>query len=237
MKPTITLFLLCASFMLQGQSTCITYSHKQGGEQYVNMVLFINDSSSFWNAEIDTADVWGDNSFFIKDYNTNQLYYNRGLFNKNVFITDSLYPMQWELASDTAIILNETCYSAKAHFRGRDYTAFYAPGLSGTDGPWKFGGLPGLILQLKASDGGINYTAVKLIRNCPNTLPPVNIKKQDFLRWDKFTTKFITIITNAVKTVNATETDVEDLRTTIKVSGETEIFYPDAQDEDGITFY
>ena len=36
---------------------------------------------------------------------------------------------------------------AVSDFRGRRWTAWFAPDISISDGPWKFSGLPGLIME------------------------------------------------------------------------------------------
>ena len=40
------------------------------------------------------------------------------------------------------------CQKAQCYFRGRQWTAWFAPGIPISDGPWKFGGLPGLITEV-----------------------------------------------------------------------------------------
>ena len=61
--------------------------------------------------------------------------------------TDTLYPMQWHLESDKKIIDTLECYKATTFFKGRNYIAWYCPAISIPNGPWKLGGLPGLIIE------------------------------------------------------------------------------------------
>ncbi len=55
----------------------------------------------------------------------------------------------WKLntAKDTTI-LGYKCHKATCHFAGRDYTAWYTPDIPISNGPYKFTGLPGLILSI-----------------------------------------------------------------------------------------
>lgn len=62
----------------------------------------------------------------------------------------------WELIDSTVTVLGYRCQGARCSFRGRQWTAFYAEDIPLTDGPWKFHGLPGLIM--KASDEKGHYT-------------------------------------------------------------------------------
>lgn len=50
---------------------------------------------------------------------------------------------------DSLSILDYKCIKATTRFRGRDYTAWVTKELPINDGPWKFYGLPGLILQIE----------------------------------------------------------------------------------------
>lgn len=56
--------------------------------------------------------------------------------------------MKWEIKSDTLTILSYLCQKAVTVFRGRVYEAWFTTGIPINNGPWKFGGLPGLILKV-----------------------------------------------------------------------------------------
>ena len=59
-----------------------------------------------------------------------------------------------------AVILGYRCQKATCHFRGRDFIAWFAPAIPVKRGPWKFGGLPGLILKVQDKDGLYTFEAI-----------------------------------------------------------------------------
>lgn len=59
------------------------------------------------------------------------------------------YKWHWDIEKDEKTIMSYSCQKAKATFRGRTYEAWFAIDIPISDGPWKFGGLPGLILSIK----------------------------------------------------------------------------------------
>jgi GLPGLI family protein len=63
--------------------------------------------------------------------------------------------LQWTLDEEEKTILDYVCKKATCSYRGRDYTAWYAPEIAMTEGPYIFSGLPGLILEI--SDAADNY--------------------------------------------------------------------------------
>lgn len=59
----------------------------------------------------------------------------------------------WTLREDTATISGYLCHKAICELHGRTWTVCYADDIPSSAGPWKLGGLPGLILQAESSDG------------------------------------------------------------------------------------
>ena len=85
--------------------------------------------------------------------------------------------MEWTiLAENTDTILGYVCGKATCEFRGRTYTAWYAPDIPIGDGPWKFHGLPGLILKVNDKAKDYYWTCTALYQ--PQWESPISIKKQ-----------------------------------------------------------
>ncbi len=55
---------------------------------------------------------------------------------------------EWKLVKGEKTIAGFKCKKAICDYRGRDYVAWYAPGIPIPNGPYVFEGLPGLILEL-----------------------------------------------------------------------------------------
>lgn len=69
-----------------------------------------------------------------------------GLFNA-YRIDEAMPAIGWKVTGDTATKDGLKCQKATAHFKGRDYTAWFCPSLPLHAGPWKLYGLPGLIVE------------------------------------------------------------------------------------------
>lgn len=62
-------------------------------------------------------------------------------------ITEPIPVQDWNIVTDsTRQILGYNCYMATTTFRGRQWTVYYTEDIPMPLGPWKLGGLPGLIL-------------------------------------------------------------------------------------------
>ncbi|SPY36000.1 GLPGLI family protein [Porphyromonas cangingivalis] len=57
--------------------------------------------------------------------------------------------MKWTLQPEKRQILSYSCQRATTSFAGRNYEAWFTYDIPMPNGPWKFGGLPGLILSLR----------------------------------------------------------------------------------------
>lgn len=76
------------------------------------------------------------------------------------FQVTEVLSFDWEITSDTTTILGYSCQKATTHFRGRDYIAWFALDLPIDDGPWKFHGLPGMILRVEDSESIFQFKVI-----------------------------------------------------------------------------
>ena len=83
-----------------------------------------------------------------KDFESNSLLFDFFSINlQDNFYADTLHPMEWKLTSEEKMVEGIPCKKAAVWFKGREYVAWYAPSIPLSNGPWKLGGLPGLILE------------------------------------------------------------------------------------------
>lgn len=79
------------------------------------------------------------------------------------FYSEGTPDFQWKIVADeTMIILKYKCLKAICSFRGRDYVAWFTPEIQASNGPWKFSGLPGLILKAEDTKGDFSFVCTAL---------------------------------------------------------------------------
>lgn len=150
--------------------------------------LFINDSKSIFfclanksnvsNIKNDESDLFSKlniktDSLLKVNINTkeNSIIFKDILFSKNGdYFNDTLFPMKWELSDEMKEINNLKCLKAKTFFRGRTYIAWYSLDLVFPYGPWKLGGLPGLIIESYDTKNQIIFKLNKIISIKDNKL-------------------------------------------------------------------
>jgi GLPGLI family protein len=83
------------------------------------------------------------------------------LFNRTVLISDAYPDIKWD-TSDTSKkeIANYSCKKAVGAYRGRIYTVWYTEAAPAPAGPWKLGGLPGLIVEAQDGEKAVTFTFV-----------------------------------------------------------------------------
>ncbi len=86
------------------------------------------------------------NSFI--EYTNMPLWMNR----YNCFYEEKIPFQLWQIKSDTMTVAGFLCQKAECNFRGRDFVAWFTPKIPVNSGPWKFNGLPGLILKVQDKD-------------------------------------------------------------------------------------
>lgn len=64
---------------------------------------------------------------------------------------------EWVLTDVESMKQGYQCLKATCHFRGRKYTAWFTIDIPLSLGPWKFHGLPGLIVEVESDDGEVLF--------------------------------------------------------------------------------
>ncbi len=68
--------------------------------------------------------------------------------------------INWQMTSETQKIGEWNCQKATTEFAGRKWTVWFTPEIPITDGPYKFRGLPGLIVKANCEDNSHSYLLV-----------------------------------------------------------------------------
>ncbi|KMQ67361.1 hypothetical protein ACM39_14345 [Chryseobacterium sp. FH2] len=108
-------------------------------------------------------------NFLIIQTNDNSQYYEAvgmSLLSYNSAVIDN-----WKLIDETKVINSIACKKAEVHYKGRDWTAWYATEIPFPYGPNKFSGLPGLIVKITDKTGDYGFELVK-------SIPSSNLKGQ-----------------------------------------------------------
>lgn len=115
--------------------------------------------------------------YVFTNLNDNKLNVIDYLYNKSVNYNEVIPNFNWELLNETKVINNYICNKAKTTFRGREYNVWYAKDIPVSYGPWKFSGLPGLILEVYDNKKKYSIAASEIIFNSENEM--VQIPKTD----------------------------------------------------------
>ena len=126
--------------------------------------------SELFRRAIEKDGIYGDfphvrmSTYVYKNYPTGQMTITDRISSQGYRYADSLHAQTWTMGDSTREVLGYTCQQATADFRGRRWTAWFATDIPVSDGPWKLGGLPGLILEAYDEGKQHVFTAVGLER-------------------------------------------------------------------------
>ncbi|WP_421919155.1 GLPGLI family protein [Marinifilum sp.] len=83
----------------------------------------------------------------------------QSIFNKELLLKEPLNLFEWKLSGETKRILGYLCNKATCSFRGRSYEAYFTRDIPFKAAPWKFHGLPGVVLEVYSSDDYCRWMA------------------------------------------------------------------------------
>lgn len=104
-------------------------------------------------------------------------------------LTEPLPQFDWVILNEKKDFGGIICQKATLTYRCADYTAWFAPSIPVTVGPWKMGGLPGLIVELKNETVGHTYSLTQFqypISTLPDNLLEVPRTKDKPVDYDTF---------------------------------------------------
>ncbi|MDR2235310.1 MAG: GLPGLI family protein [Chryseobacterium sp.] len=185
MRPVLFIIFLLSAISLHAQTYRYIYelsyrpSLKDDAHENMYMVLDVNpDETKYY-----------DYSFLEKD-SLNRLHHTQNtswseqipvkrkrnstensnfvMIGNDIFVYKTNDKIDWTLSDETQKIENMTCQKASANFGGREWTAWFTKDIPISEGPYKFQGLPGLIVQLKDSESDFIFHLVKN-KNLPQT--------------------------------------------------------------------
>ena len=104
----------------------------------------------------------------LLNYPNGKLTFTDRLVTQRFKYEDDLEAQQWHILQDTSVILKYKVQKATCSFGGRNWIVWFAPDIPISFGPWKFNGLPGLILSARDDKNyfhfdiiGLNYLSRK----------------------------------------------------------------------------
>lgn len=161
----------------------------------------------------------GKPTFVFKDFSRKKLLLSDYIGTKKVILMDTLNNFRWRILKEKKKIGNFNCRKAETAFRGRLYEAWYTEDVPIQNGPWKFCGLPGLIVMIKdtASDFVYELAGVDLkARFDNNTIGvPVSYERDKAITYKEFSTLYKKKIEDYIKLSRVEQTTPEGITGTI----------------------
>lgn len=101
------------------------------------------------------------------------------------FLYEEDVPKQdWTLSDQNKVVGGHECRMASCDFGGRRYEAWYAADIPMSLGPWKLGGLPGLILEASDSSGEFVFT-LNAIESASDSVVPITMLKRKYRKMSR----------------------------------------------------
>lgn len=96
---------------------------------------------------------------------------------------------EWDITNKCDTICSLPCRLAETEFRGRKYKAWFTDRLPSVAGPWKFQGLPGVILMVEDSEKTCSMRAVNIVAGHGNIIkteyPYIEVTRSQYAKLRK----------------------------------------------------
>lgn len=133
--------------------------------------------------------------------------FERVVLKKHYSVNEEIPNMKWKLINEKKKINDFLCKKAQTTFRGRTYVAWYTEDIPISSGPWKFNGLPGLILSIDDNEEIYKWRVKSITYPFKGTFDltkvKMRMKKFSKISYKDFDTKIINAQKNKFETIKA----------------------------------
>ncbi|MBB6371449.1 GLPGLI family protein [Chryseobacterium shigense] len=142
-------------------------------------------------------------NYSVEKDKTSQKMLFKDRIGRDIYSYEEDRPLNWKMSSETTKIGDYKVQKATTDFAGRQWTAWFTTDLPYQDGPYKFGGLPGLIVKVEDDKGDYSFDLMKnykipeiaALNQFGNTL---KVKRGDYLKQqEKFKTDPMSFMQNS----------------------------------------
>jgi GLPGLI family protein len=157
-----------------------------------------------------------DKGFYFDKVKDKSVYF-QPIFGKDFYVQeDSMITLfHWKLLDTIQKkILEFDCKAASCTFRGREYIAYYTESIQTSSGPWKFCGLPGLILEVSSSDNMYSFSAFKIFveKNQEKIINPYENINLKFISFAEHKKLFLKKLMDSQNKFNSENKDGDDTK-------------------------
>lgn len=113
----------------------------------------------------------------VKNRDHNKILYTKNIVPDQFYYTQELNLFEWKIQPETKKIKDYKVQKAITSFAGRDYVAWFSSEIPISEGPYKFNGLPGLILEIADKENHYVFKFIGLERLVPKLRYTLNIRQ------------------------------------------------------------
>jgi len=154
-------FFMKAKLFIADNLSLYTINPKDIRTEKTKDIILYNESE---NKIIKNVYLPNENDFFlVTNKKKDSIKHTTNIGSDKYLITEGVYPFNWEIKNKNKKIGKFNCIKATVYFRGRNYIAWYSPEIPIRFGPWKFSGLPGLILEIYDQDNKFSWKIKSIV--------------------------------------------------------------------------
>lgn len=119
----------------------------------------------------------------FKNYPDGKITYTEHIPSETYRFEENLNLFKWDLSNDTGTFCGFKAQKASCEFGGRNWIAWFTPEIPYSDGPYKFNGLPGLIVKVNDTKNHYVFELLSIYKLEPTVM--IDIQDKEYI----FTTK------------------------------------------------
>ncbi|WP_433628117.1 GLPGLI family protein [Chryseobacterium cucumeris] len=144
---------------------------------------------------------------YYKDEQSNNLYSRNFYLTKACYIKENLDQFSWKISEETVNYNGKKCNVATSDFHGKKWTVYFDTSIPFNVAPWKFYGLPGVVVYAKTSDNLYVFELKEYKITGQNTDVKNPLEKEKFITWEGYKTEYKNYLKKLIKKWSADSED------------------------------